>query len=151
MRDRETMLAPNPSSPPMRQLRQLAHSLSELFGVLALSQTNQRRNGYGVPAAASAKIAFSDRMVVSMVGDGGFMITGQEIASAFRHRVARIILVFNNQMYGTIRMHQERACPWRVLGTALTTPISPNTLRRPAATARSSHEQLNSYGPSTER
>ena len=78
--------------------------------------------GYSVPAAVGAKIAFPDRMVVSMVGDGGFMMTGQEIATAFHHGVAPIVLVFNNQMYGTIRMHQERAYPWRVSGTALTNP-----------------------------
>jgi acetolactate synthase-1/2/3 large subunit len=78
--------------------------------------------GYSVPAAVGAKIAFPERMVVSMVGDGGFMMTGQEIATAFHHGVAPIVLVFNNQMYGTIRMHQERAYPWRVSGTALTNP-----------------------------
>ena len=78
--------------------------------------------GYSVPAAVGAKITFPDRMVVSMVGDGGFMMTGQEIATAFHHGVAPIVLVFNNQMYGTIRMHQERAYPWRVSGTALTNP-----------------------------
>ncbi|HEY0423873.1 MAG TPA: thiamine pyrophosphate-dependent enzyme, partial [Rhodopila sp.] len=78
--------------------------------------------GYSVPAAVGAKIAFPDRMVVSMVGDGGFMMTGQEIATAFHHGVAPIVLVFNNQMYGTIRMHQEKAYPWRVSGTALTNP-----------------------------
>ena len=72
--------------------------------------------GYSVPAAVGAKIAFPDRMVISMVGDGGFMMTGQEIATAFHHGVAPIVLVFNNQMYGTIRMHQEKAYPWRVSG-----------------------------------
>jgi acetolactate synthase-1/2/3 large subunit len=78
--------------------------------------------GYAVPAAIGAKIAFPDRMVVAMVGDGGFMMTGQEIATAFHHGVAPIVLVFNNQMYGTIRMHQERHHPYRVSGTALTNP-----------------------------
>jgi acetolactate synthase-1/2/3 large subunit len=78
--------------------------------------------GYSVPAAVGAKIAFPDRMVVSLVGDGGFLMTGQEIATAFHHGVAPIILVFNNQMYGTIRMHQERAYPGRVSGTGLTNP-----------------------------
>ncbi|HTC09238.1 MAG TPA: thiamine pyrophosphate-dependent enzyme [Acetobacteraceae bacterium] len=78
--------------------------------------------GYSVPAAVGAKIAFPDRMVVSLVGDGGFMMTGQEIATAFHHGVAPIVLVFNNQMFGTIRMHQERAHPYRVSGTALTNP-----------------------------
>ena len=78
--------------------------------------------GYSVPAAIGAKIAFPDRMVVAMVGDGGFMMTGQEIATAFHHGVAPIVLVFNNQMYGTIRMHQERSYPGRVSATALTNP-----------------------------
>jgi acetolactate synthase I/II/III large subunit len=78
--------------------------------------------GYSVPAAVGAKVVFPDRMVVGLVGDGGFMMTGQELATAFHHGVAPIVLVFNNQMYGTIRMHQERAYPWRVSGTALTNP-----------------------------
>jgi acetolactate synthase-1/2/3 large subunit len=78
--------------------------------------------GYGVPAAIGAKIAFPHRQVVGFVGDGGFLMTGQELATAFHHGVAPIILVFNNQMYGTIRMYQERAFPGRVSGTALTNP-----------------------------
>ncbi len=78
--------------------------------------------GYSVPAAIGAKIAFPDRMVVSFVGDGGFLMTGQEIATAFHHGVAPIVIVFNNQMYGTIRMYQERSYPGRVSGTALTNP-----------------------------
>jgi acetolactate synthase-1/2/3 large subunit len=78
--------------------------------------------GYSVPAAVGAKIAFPDRMVVATVGDGGFLMTGQEIATAFHHGVAPIVLVFNNQMYGTIRMHQERHYPGRVSDTALTNP-----------------------------
>ena len=78
--------------------------------------------GYAVPAAVGAKLAFPDRMVVAFVGDGGFMMTGQEIATAFHHGVAPIVLVFNNQMYGTIRMYQERTYPGRVSGTALTNP-----------------------------
>jgi acetolactate synthase-1/2/3 large subunit len=78
--------------------------------------------GYGVPAAIGAKIAHPERTVVCMVGDGGFLMTGQEIATAFHHGIAPIILVFNNQMYGTIRMYQERQFPGRVSGTALTNP-----------------------------
>lgn len=78
--------------------------------------------GYSVPAAIGAKIVFPGRQVVSFVGDGGFLMTGQELATAFHHGVAPIILVFNNQMYGTIRMYQERAYPGRVSGTALTNP-----------------------------
>ncbi len=78
--------------------------------------------GYGVPAAIGAKIAFPDRQAVCCVGDGGFLMTGQELATAFHHGVAPVVLVFNNQMYGTIRMYQERTYPGRVSGTALTNP-----------------------------
>jgi acetolactate synthase-1/2/3 large subunit len=78
--------------------------------------------GYAVPAAIGAKIALPDRQAIAFVGDGGFLMTGQELATAFHHGVAPIVLVFNNQMYGTIRMYQERAYPGRVSGTALTNP-----------------------------
>jgi acetolactate synthase I/II/III large subunit len=78
--------------------------------------------GYAVPAAVGAKIAFPDRQAVAFVGDGGFLMTGQELATAFHHGVAPIVLVFNNQMYGTVRMYQERAYPGRVSATALTNP-----------------------------
>jgi len=78
--------------------------------------------GYGVPAAIGLKIANPSRQVVCFVGDGGFLMTGQELATAFHHAVNPIILVFNNQMYGTIRMYQERAFPGRVSGTSLTNP-----------------------------
>ena len=78
--------------------------------------------GYAVPAAIGAAISHRGRQVVACVGDGGFLMTGQEIATAFHHGVAPIVLVFNNAMYGTIRMYQERAYPGRVSGTALTNP-----------------------------
>jgi acetolactate synthase-1/2/3 large subunit len=78
--------------------------------------------GYAVPAAIGAKITHPERAVIGFVGDGGFLMTGQEIATAFHHSVNPVILVFNNQMYGTIRMYQERTYPHRVSGTALTNP-----------------------------
>ncbi|MBL6457908.1 thiamine pyrophosphate-binding protein [Belnapia sp. T6] len=78
--------------------------------------------GYSVPAAIGAKITYPQRTVISFVGDGGFLMTGQEIATAFHHSVNPIILVFNNGMYGTIRMHQERHYPGRVSATQLTNP-----------------------------
>ena len=78
--------------------------------------------GYAVPAAIGAKITAPERAVIGFVGDGGFLMTGQEIATAFHHSVNPVILVFNNQMYGTIRMYQERTYPARVSGTALTNP-----------------------------
>jgi acetolactate synthase-1/2/3 large subunit len=78
--------------------------------------------GYGVPAALGAAITNPGRTVVCFVGDGGALMTGQEMATAFHHNAAPIILVFNNGMYGTIRMYQERTYPGRVSGTALTNP-----------------------------
>jgi len=78
--------------------------------------------GYGVPAAVAAKIADPDRMVVTFVGDGGFGMTGQELATALHCGVTPVILVFNNGMYGTIRMHQERSYPERTIGTRLVNP-----------------------------
>jgi acetolactate synthase I/II/III large subunit len=78
--------------------------------------------GYGVPAAVAAQLLFPDRVVVGIVGDGGFLMTGQEVATAVHHGVAPIFLVCNNAMYATIRMHQERHYPGRVVGTALSNP-----------------------------
>jgi acetolactate synthase I/II/III large subunit len=78
--------------------------------------------GYGVPAAIAAKLVYPDRLVVGFVGDGGFMMTGQELATSLAAGVGPIILLFNNAMYGTIRMHQERRFPGRVVGTALKNP-----------------------------
>jgi acetolactate synthase-1/2/3 large subunit len=78
--------------------------------------------GYAVPAAVAAKIARPDRVVLGLVGDGGFMMTGQELATAMHMGAAPIILVFNNGMYGTIRMHQEKRYPGRISATDLTNP-----------------------------
>ncbi|MBX9700338.1 MAG: thiamine pyrophosphate-binding protein [Acetobacteraceae bacterium] len=79
--------------------------------------------GYAVPAAIGAKVVQPDRPVIAFVGDGGMLMTGQEIATAFQNGAAGpVVLVFNNGMYGTIRMHQERHYPGRVSGTDLTNP-----------------------------
>jgi acetolactate synthase-1/2/3 large subunit len=78
--------------------------------------------GYGVPAAVAAKLVHPDRIVVGFCGDGGFMMTGQEMATALAEGVGPVILLFNNAMYGTIRMHQERRFPGRVVGTSLKNP-----------------------------
>jgi acetolactate synthase-1/2/3 large subunit len=78
--------------------------------------------GYSVPAAVAASLACPDRVVIGCVGDGGFMMSGQEIATAVQHGGKPIILLFNNNMYGTIRMHQEREHPSRVVGTDLVNP-----------------------------
>ncbi len=78
--------------------------------------------GYGVPAAVAARLVHPDRPAIAFVGDGGMLMTGQEIATALHHGVDPVILVINNNMYGTIRMHQERDYPHRVHATSLTNP-----------------------------
>lgn len=75
--------------------------------------------GYGLPSAIGAKLANPEKTVVSLSGDGGFMMTVQEIETAVRYNIPVIALVFNNSMYGTIRMHQEKNYPERVIGTKL--------------------------------
>jgi acetolactate synthase-1/2/3 large subunit len=78
--------------------------------------------GYGVPAGVAAKIVDPERTVVTFAGDGEFMMTGQELATAVQYHAGVIIIVFNNGMFGTIRMHQERTYPGRVSGTTLHNP-----------------------------
>src|SRR5699024_2027611 len=69
-----------------------------------------------------AKIAEPDKKVVSISGDGGFMMTVQEFETAVRYNIPIISLVMNNNKYGTIRAHQENKFPERVIGTNLTNP-----------------------------
>ena len=78
--------------------------------------------GYGVPAAIAAKIVAPERSVVCFAGDGDFLMTGQELATAVAHRAGVLFLVFNNGLYGTIRMHQEREFPGRPYATTLANP-----------------------------
>ncbi|MFQ5937554.1 MAG: thiamine pyrophosphate-binding protein [Acidiferrobacterales bacterium] len=78
--------------------------------------------GYGVPAAIAAKAQYPERTVVSFAGDGCFLMTGQELATAVMYGLNIVILVVNNHMYGTIRMHQEREYPGRVIATDLVNP-----------------------------
>jgi acetolactate synthase-1/2/3 large subunit len=78
--------------------------------------------GFGLPAALAAKVVHPRRAVVAVAGDGDFLMTGQELATAVQHRLDVVVLVVNNGMYGTIRMHQERAYPGRVTATELQNP-----------------------------
>ena len=78
--------------------------------------------GYEIPAALAAKLRHPDRMVLSFSGDGGFQMTGNELATAVQHRLAILCFVINNGLYGTIRMHQERDFPGRVTATDLYNP-----------------------------
>ncbi|WP_443629072.1 thiamine pyrophosphate-binding protein [Candidatus Njordibacter sp. Uisw_002] len=78
--------------------------------------------GYGLPAAVAAKIAFPQKTVVAFAGDGCFQMTMQEFGTAVQANAAVIVLVIDNGMYGTIRMHQERHFPSRVSTTDLVNP-----------------------------
>ena len=78
--------------------------------------------GYGVPSAVAAKIVHPERTVIAFSGDGDFLMTGQELATAAQYDAKVIFVVVNNGMYGTIRMHQEREFPGRPSGTHLRNP-----------------------------
>lgn len=78
--------------------------------------------GYGLPAAIGAKLARPAVPVVALAGDGGFLMTMTELETAVRCDAPVAALVFDNRLYGTIRMHQEREYPGRPVGTDLTTP-----------------------------
>lgn len=78
--------------------------------------------GYGFPASIAAKLRHPDRTVISFAGDGCFLMYAQELATAVQFGAAVIVIVVNNGMYATIRMHQERRFPGRVSGTNLSNP-----------------------------
>lgn len=78
--------------------------------------------GYGLPAAIAAKLKFPERMVVAFAGDGCFQLTSQEFATAVQYQAAVIVVVVNNGVHGTIRMHQERDYPGRTIATDLVNP-----------------------------
>jgi acetolactate synthase-1/2/3 large subunit len=78
--------------------------------------------GYGVPSGVAAKLVHPDRPVIAFAGDGDFLMSGQELATAAQYDAKVIFIVINNGMYGTIRMHQEKHYPGRVSGTSLKNP-----------------------------
>ena len=78
--------------------------------------------GYGLPAAVAAKRLYPERPVVAFAGDGCFQMTGQELGTAVHYGANIVVVVINNGMWGTIRMHQERHYPGRVSATDLVNP-----------------------------
>ena len=78
--------------------------------------------GYGVPAAIAAKLRLPERCVVAVAGDGDFLMNGQELATAAQYGLDLLVIVVDNGAYGTIRMHQEREFPGRVVATDLANP-----------------------------
>jgi acetolactate synthase-1/2/3 large subunit len=94
-----------PFSPPQRLLAPIAGAM-----------------GYGVPAAVAAALREPGRQVICMVGDGGFLMTGNELATAVERHLPIKVIVSENGVYGSIRLHQERAYPGRVCGTGFANP-----------------------------
>ena len=83
---------------------------------------NSGSMGYGVPAAVAMQRLYPDRRVVAVSGDGDFLMNGQEFATAVQYGLPIVVLVCDNSSYGTIRMHQERDYPGRVVATDLKNP-----------------------------
>ena len=106
--------------------------------------------GYGLPAAVGAKRCWPDKMVVCFAGDGCFMMHGQEFATAVQYQLPIIVLIIDNGMYGTIRMHQEKHYPGRISATHLLNPDF-----RAYAFAFGGHgervEHTDEFGPAFER
>ncbi len=88
----------------------------KLLGVIAGAM------GFGMPAAVAASLRYPDRPVVALIGDGGFLMTGTELATAVRHKTRFVAIVSNNGSYGTIRLHQEKHYPGRISATELVNP-----------------------------
>jgi acetolactate synthase I/II/III large subunit len=78
--------------------------------------------GFGFPAGIAAKLVHPDRDVIALAGDGCFLMTGQELATAVQYNVRLVTMVIDNSAYGTIRMYQEREYPKRVMATQLRNP-----------------------------
>ena len=78
--------------------------------------------GYGFPAAVAMKTLYPERPVVCVAGDGDFLMTGQDFATAVQYKLPVIVVLSDNGLYGTIRMHQERDYPGRVVATQLHNP-----------------------------
>jgi acetolactate synthase-1/2/3 large subunit len=99
-----------------------AHRFHSYGGMRTQLAPTSGAMGYSVPAGVAAKIIDPSRTVITFAGDGEYMMNGQELATAVQYQAGVVIIVFNNGMFGTIRMHQERDYPGRVSGTGLHNP-----------------------------
>src|SRR5690606_31169073 len=106
--------------------------------------------GYGLPAAVAGKLKFPDRTVVCFAGDGCLQMTMQEFGTAVQEGAAIIVIVVDNGIYGTIRMHQEREYPGRVSATNLVNPDFAALARAYGAYAETV-ETAEDFGPAFDR
>jgi acetolactate synthase I/II/III large subunit len=106
-----------------------AHRFAEFtqFGTQACPRSGSM--GYGLPAAVAAQLVHPQRLVVCFTGDGDFVMSSPELATAVQYELPIVVLLVNNGMYATIRMHQERQFPGRVIGTDLDNPDFPALAR----------------------
>jgi acetolactate synthase-1/2/3 large subunit len=106
-----------------------AHRFAEFtqFGTQVCPRSGSM--GYGVAAAVAAKLVHPDRIALCFTGDGDFVMSSPEFATAVQYELPIVVLLVNNGMYGTIRMHQERQFPGRVIGTDLANPDFPALAR----------------------
>jgi acetolactate synthase-1/2/3 large subunit len=98
------------------------HRYLPMTGDRRMLGTSASAMGFGVPAGVAAALRHPDRQVFAFVGDGGFLMTGTELATAVQRRSRLVIIVADNNSYGTIRQHQERSYPGRVIATDLANP-----------------------------
>ena len=106
--------------------------------------------GYGLPAAIAAKLAYPDRPVVAFAGDGCFAMTAMELATAVQYTLPIVVVVVDNGSYGTIRMHQERRFPGRVVATSLINPDFASLARSFGAHAEDVRD-TGAFGPALKR
>jgi acetolactate synthase-1/2/3 large subunit len=102
-----------------------AHRFAEFtrFGTQVCPRSGSM--GYGVAAAVAAKLVHPERIALCFTGDGDFVMSSPELATAVQYELPILILLVNNGMYATVRMHQERQFPGRVIGTDLVNPDFP--------------------------
>ncbi|HST71645.1 MAG TPA: thiamine pyrophosphate-dependent enzyme, partial [Kocuria rosea] len=99
-----------------------AHRYFPAKGYAAMISARNGSMGYSVPSAVAASLRYPGRRVVTLAGDGEFLMNGQELATAAQYGATPLVIVMDNQEYGTIRTHQERDYPHRVSGTQLKNP-----------------------------
>lgn len=99
-----------------------AHRYFPTHGYARMISARNGSMGYSVPSAVAASLRHPERLVVSIAGDGEFLMNGQELATAAQYGANPLIIVADNREYGTIRTHQERDYPGRISGTQLKNP-----------------------------
>jgi acetolactate synthase-1/2/3 large subunit len=99
-----------------------AHRYFPTRGYASMISARNGSMGYSIPSAIAASLAHPGRRVVTIAGDGEFLMNGQELATAAQYGATPLVIVMDNQEYGTIRTHQERHYPDRVSGTQLKNP-----------------------------